>query len=81
MAIEGATETGQRRDVGDFHSLNEAGSIGAHRANPSARAIATITLVGALLAHAGGLKKLAVEQSENADRIEKSYMTRKERSR
>jgi hypothetical protein len=38
-------------------------------------------VVGALLAHAGGLKKLAVEQSENADRIEKSYMTRKERSR
>jgi mannosyltransferase len=55
MAIEGATETGQRRDVGDFHGLNEAGSIGAHRANPSARAIATITLVGALLALALGI--------------------------
>jgi hypothetical protein len=34
-------------------------------------------VAGALLAHAGGLKKLAVQQSENADRIEKSYMERK----
>jgi hypothetical protein len=31
---------------------------------------------GALLAHAGGLKKLAVQQAENADRIEKSYTAR-----
>jgi len=30
-------------------------------------------VAGALLAHAGGLKKLAVQQAENADRIEKSY--------
>jgi hypothetical protein len=33
-------------------------------------------VAGALLAHAGGLKKLAVQQSENADRIEKSYIAR-----
>jgi hypothetical protein len=38
-------------------------------------------VAGALLAHAGELKKLAVQQSENADRIEKSYLTREERSR
>jgi hypothetical protein len=39
-------------------------------------------VAGALLAHAAGLKKLAVQQSENADRIEKSYTARasKERS-
>jgi hypothetical protein len=39
-------------------------------------------VAGALLAHAGGLKKLAVQQSENADRIEKLYTARagKERS-
>ena len=33
-------------------------------------------VAGALLAYAGGLKKLAVQQSENADRIENSYTTR-----
>lgn len=33
-------------------------------------------VAGALLAHASGLKKLAVAQSENADRIEKSYTAR-----
>jgi hypothetical protein len=33
-------------------------------------------VAGALLAHAGGLKKLAVQQAENADRIEKAYTTR-----
>lgn len=33
-------------------------------------------VAGALLAHAGGLKRLAVQQSENADRIEKSYIAR-----
>lgn len=33
-------------------------------------------VAGALLAHAGGLKKRAVQQSENADRIEKSYTAR-----
>jgi hypothetical protein len=33
-------------------------------------------VAGALLAHAGALKKLAVQQSENADRIEKSYTRR-----
>jgi hypothetical protein len=33
-------------------------------------------VAGALLAHAGGLKKLAVQQSENADRIEKAYTSR-----
>ncbi len=33
-------------------------------------------VAGALLAHAGGLKKLAVQQAENADRIEKSYTAR-----
>lgn len=33
-------------------------------------------VAGALLAHAGGLKKLAVQQSENADQIEKSYTAR-----
>jgi len=33
-------------------------------------------VAGALLAHAGGLKKLAVQQAENADRIEKSYIAR-----
>jgi hypothetical protein len=33
-------------------------------------------VAGALLAHSGGLKKLAVQQSENADRIEKSYTAR-----
>jgi hypothetical protein len=40
-------------------------------------------VAGALLAHAGGLKKLAVQQAENADRIERSYTARatKERSR
>ena len=40
-------------------------------------------VAGALLAHAGGLKKLAVQQAENADRIEKSYTARatKEMSR
>jgi hypothetical protein len=38
-------------------------------------------VAGALLAHASELKKLAVQQSENADRIEKSYLTREERSR
>jgi hypothetical protein len=39
-------------------------------------------VAGALLAHAGGLKRLAVQQAENADRIEKSYTERtKEMSR
>jgi len=38
-------------------------------------------VAGALLAHASGLKKLAIQQSENADRIEKSYMTRGEKRR
>jgi hypothetical protein len=38
-------------------------------------------VAGALLAHAAGLKKLAVQQSENAERIEKSYMAREERHR
>jgi hypothetical protein len=40
-------------------------------------------VAGALLAHASALKKLAVQQSENADRIEKSYIARasKETSR
>jgi hypothetical protein len=33
-------------------------------------------VAGALLAAAGGLKKLAVQQAENADRIEKSYTAR-----
>jgi response regulator RpfG family c-di-GMP phosphodiesterase len=33
-------------------------------------------VTGALLAHASGLKKLAVRQSESADRIEKSYTMR-----
>jgi hypothetical protein len=33
-------------------------------------------VAGALLAHGGGLKKLAVQQSENADRMEKSYTVR-----
>jgi hypothetical protein len=33
-------------------------------------------VAGALLAHASGLKKLAVQQAENADRIEKSYTAR-----
>lgn len=33
-------------------------------------------VAGALLAHAVELKKLAVQQSENADRIEKSYTAR-----
>jgi hypothetical protein len=33
-------------------------------------------VAGALLAHAGGLKKLAVQQAENADRIEKAYTAR-----
>jgi len=33
-------------------------------------------VAGALLAHAGGLKRLAVQQAENADRIEKSYIVR-----
>jgi hypothetical protein len=33
-------------------------------------------VAGALLAHAGGLKRLAMQQSENADRIEKSYTAR-----
>jgi hypothetical protein len=31
---------------------------------------------GALLAHAAELKRLALQQSENADRIEKSYTER-----
>jgi hypothetical protein len=40
-------------------------------------------VAGALLAHAGGLKRLAVQQAENADRIEKLYTERttKEMSR
>lgn len=40
-------------------------------------------VAGALLAQASGLKKLAVQQAENADRIEKSYTARatKEMSR
>lgn len=33
-------------------------------------------VAGALLAHASGLKKLAVQQAENADRIEKAYTAR-----
>jgi hypothetical protein len=33
-------------------------------------------VAGALLAHASGLKKLAIQQSENADQIEKSYTRR-----
>lgn len=33
-------------------------------------------VAGALLAHASGLKKLAVQQAENADRIEKAYTMR-----
>jgi hypothetical protein len=33
-------------------------------------------VAGALLAHAGGLKRLALQQAENADRIEKSYTAR-----
>jgi hypothetical protein len=33
-------------------------------------------VAGAMLAHASGLKKLAVQQAENADRIEKSYTAR-----
>jgi len=33
-------------------------------------------VAGALLAHAGGLKRLAVQQAENADRIEKAYTAR-----
>lgn len=33
-------------------------------------------VAGALLAHANGLKKLAVQQAENADRIEKAYTAR-----
>ncbi len=33
-------------------------------------------VAGALLAHAGALKKRAVQQAENADRIEKSYTSR-----
>jgi hypothetical protein len=33
-------------------------------------------VAGALLAHASGLKKLAVQQAEDADRIEKSYTAR-----
>ena len=33
-------------------------------------------VAGALLAHASGLKKLAVQQAENADSIERSYMAR-----
>jgi hypothetical protein len=33
-------------------------------------------VVGALLAQAGGMKKLAVQQAENADRIEKAYTVR-----
>jgi len=33
-------------------------------------------VAGALLAHAAGLKKLAVQQAENADRIERSYTVR-----
>jgi hypothetical protein len=38
-------------------------------------------VAGALLAHASGLKKLAVQQAENADRIEKSYTARASRER
>jgi hypothetical protein len=33
-------------------------------------------VVGALLAQAGALKRLALQQAENADRIEKSYTER-----
>jgi hypothetical protein len=33
-------------------------------------------VAGVLLAHAGGLKRLAVQQRENADRIERSYTAR-----
>ncbi len=33
-------------------------------------------VAGALLAHASGLKRLAVQQAENADRIEKAYTAR-----
>ena len=33
-------------------------------------------VAGALLAHATGLKKLAIQQSENADRMEKAYTAR-----
>ena len=33
-------------------------------------------VVGALLAQAGGLKKLALQQAENADRMEKAYTSR-----
>jgi hypothetical protein len=33
-------------------------------------------VAGALLAHASGLKKLAIQEAENADRIEKSYTAR-----
>ncbi len=36
-------------------------------------------VAGALLAHASALKKLAVQQAENADRIEKSYTARASR--
>jgi len=38
-------------------------------------------VAGALLAHATGLKKLAVQQAENADRIEKSYTARTTKER
>jgi hypothetical protein len=38
-------------------------------------------VAGALLVHANGLKRLAVQQAENADRIEKSYIKREERNR
>jgi hypothetical protein len=33
-------------------------------------------VAGALLAHAASMKKLAIEQSENADRLERTYTTR-----
>jgi hypothetical protein len=38
-------------------------------------------VAGALLAHASGLKRLAVQQAENADRIEKAYTIRAKEGR
>jgi hypothetical protein len=38
-------------------------------------------VAGALLAHASGLKKRAVQEAENADRMEKSYTAREEKNR
>jgi len=38
-------------------------------------------VAGALLAHASGLKRLAVQQAENADRIEKAYTARQGKER